>query len=127
MMSEVCCCILASLESHAITLQQVLAPAIELAEHGFPVAPVAAHLWGAEVASLKRQGRQLGTAMLQPDGSAPKAGQIQQNPDLATTLRVVAEKGAKAGDQLHFGSSNIVKQVSERLLWCLKDSFPAGC
>ena len=57
-------------------MMQVLAPAIELAEGGFPLAPVAARLWGNEVASLKKQGRQLGAAMLQPDGSAPKAGQI---------------------------------------------------
>ena len=75
---------------------QVLAPAIELAEAGFPVAPVAAKLWGDEVASLTKKGRPL-TAMLQPDGSAPKAGQIQRNPDLAATFREVAEKGAKAG------------------------------
>ena len=75
---------------------QVLKPAIELAEGGFPVHPVAAHLWGAEVASLQKQGRKL-TAMLQPDGSAPKAGQIQRNPDLASTFRTIAEKGVKDG------------------------------
>ncbi len=78
---------------------QVLKPAIELAEGGFPVHPVAAHLWGAEVASLQKQGRKL-TAMLQPNGSAPKAGQIQRNPDLASTFRTIAEKGVKDGAAL---------------------------
>ena len=67
---------------------QVLTPAIELAEQGFPVHPVASHLWNAEIRSLQQQGRQL-PAMLQPDGSAPKAGQVQQNPDLADRKSVV--------------------------------------
>ncbi|KAK9843622.1 hypothetical protein WJX84_004234, partial [Apatococcus fuscideae] len=96
-----------------LPMDQVLAPAIELAEHGFPVAPVAAHLWNAEVAALKRLGRQLGAAMLQPDGSAPKAGQIQRNPDLAATLRTVAEKGAKAGFYSGRIAEAIVKAVQE--------------
>ena len=83
--------------THDGLLSQVLAPAIELAEGGFPVAPVAAHLWGGEAAYFEKKGQKLGQAMLQPDGSAPKAGQIQRNPDLARTFRSIAEKGTKQG------------------------------
>lgn len=81
------------IERHGLlSLAEVLAPAIRLAEEGFPVAPITAHFWarGAE--------RQLKSALngheLTIDGRAPKAGEIFRNPGLARTLQLVAERGA---------------------------------
>jgi gamma-glutamyltranspeptidase/glutathione hydrolase len=77
-----------------LELSDVLAPAIRLAEEGFPVAPTTAFFWerGAE--------RQLSNAFngveLTIDGRAPKMGEIFRNPGLARTFRVVAEGGSQA-------------------------------
>jgi gamma-glutamyltranspeptidase / glutathione hydrolase len=77
-----------------LTLADVLAPAIRLAEAGFPVAPVTAHFWkrGAE--------RQLAQALngheLTITGCAPKPGEIFRNPGLARTFRAVAAGGVDA-------------------------------
>ncbi|MBL8046156.1 MAG: gamma-glutamyltransferase family protein [Anaerolineales bacterium] len=78
----------------SLPLKEILQPAIELAEHGFPVAPLTAHFWarGAE--------RQLKTARggqaLLINGHAPRAGEIFRNPGLARTFRAVAEGGPEA-------------------------------
>jgi len=77
-----------------LEMQQVLAPAIRLADDGFPVAPLTAYFWsrGAE--------RQLksapGGSELTIDGRAPRAGEIFRNPGLARTFRAVAEGGKTA-------------------------------
>ncbi|HUX36924.1 MAG TPA: gamma-glutamyltransferase family protein [Rectinemataceae bacterium] len=70
---------------------RVFAPAIELAEEGFPVAPVTSWFWkrGAD--------RQLAAAInggeLTIDGRGPEPGEFFRNSGLASTLRLVAEKG----------------------------------
>jgi gamma-glutamyltranspeptidase / glutathione hydrolase len=81
------------IEKHgSLSLYEILAPAIRLADEGFPVAPITAHFWsrGAE--------RQLKSALngreLLIDGRAPKAGEIFRNPGLAQTFKIVAEQGA---------------------------------
>ncbi|MBN2033335.1 MAG: gamma-glutamyltransferase family protein [Deltaproteobacteria bacterium] len=83
------------LEQHgSLPVGQVLAPAIRLAEEGFPVAPITAYFWqrGAE--------QQLHTALngreMTLDGRAPKAGNIFRNPGLGKTLRAVAGGGKEA-------------------------------
>lgn len=76
----------------SLSLTEILAPAIRLADEGFPVAPITAHFWarGAD--------RQLKSALngheLTIDGRAPKAGEIFQNKGLARTFKLVAERGA---------------------------------
>lgn len=67
-----------------------LAPAIRLAEQGFPVAAVTAHFWGRSTERLRSAPG--GDALLL-DGRAPKRGEIFRNPGLARTLRLVAEGG----------------------------------
>jgi gamma-glutamyltranspeptidase/glutathione hydrolase len=75
-------------------MSKILAPAIDLAEKGFPVAPTTAHFWqrGAE--------RQLKTALngreLTIDERGPSAGEIFRNPGLARTFRAIAEGGKDA-------------------------------
>lgn len=75
-----------------ITLAQALEPAIRLAEEGFPVSPVIARQWGAEVERLKKDDGARATFLI--DGvRAPKAGEWFRNPDLARSLRAIAQHG----------------------------------
>ncbi|NSW50981.1 MAG: gamma-glutamyltransferase [Anaerolineae bacterium] len=74
-----------------LSMAEVLQPAIDLAEQGFPVSPLTAYFWqrGAE--------RQLAQAPngweLTIEGRAPRAGELFRNPTLAATFRAVAEGG----------------------------------
>ncbi len=77
-----------------LSLAQVLAPAIELAEAGYPVAPMTAGIWRGGVE--RQLGSNRGGQELLIDGRAPHAGEIFRNPTLARTFRLVAEGGADA-------------------------------
>jgi gamma-glutamyltranspeptidase/glutathione hydrolase len=75
----------------SLSMSEVLAPAIRLAEAGFPVAPITAYFW-------QRGARgQLSTALngreMTLEGRGPKAGELFQNPNLARTFKKVAERG----------------------------------
>ena len=72
-------------------LETVLAPAIEFAERGFPVAPRVAHDW-ANVAG-KLQANAGARQHLLPGGRTPRAGEIVRFPALARTLRIIARQG----------------------------------
>ncbi len=75
-----------------ITLAQALEPAIRLADEGFPVSPIIAAQWAAEVERLKQD--EGAKALFLVDGSrAPKPGEWFRNPDLARTFREVAKGG----------------------------------
>ena len=78
----------------SLSLQEILAPAIRLADEGFPVAPITAYFW------QRGAGRQLRSAPngreLTIDGRGPNAGEVFRNPGLARTLRRVAEGGKAA-------------------------------
>ena len=77
-----------------LSIADVLAPAIRLAEDGFPVAPTTAYFWGQGAR------RQLAFALhgheLTIDGRAPKAGEVFRNPGLARTFQTVAAGGKDA-------------------------------
>ena len=73
-----------------MSLEEVLTPAIELAEGGFPVAPYTAMAWKRGEQLLKRG--PFGEEMLL-NGQAPKEGEIMKNPTLAQTFRTLAEQG----------------------------------
>lgn len=76
-----------------ITLADALAPAIRIAEEGFPVTPIIAGQWAAEVDKLSRDVGARATYLL--DGQrAPRAGEWFRNPDLAATFRLIAEGGS---------------------------------
>lgn len=77
---------------------QVLQPAIELAEQGFPVSPITAYHWAAGLGQLFYAGGESIKALLTADGKAPVAGQIQKNPDLAATFRRLSSEGAAKGE-----------------------------
>jgi gamma-glutamyltranspeptidase/glutathione hydrolase len=77
-----------------LPLADVLAPAVFYAEDGFPVAPVVAEGWGALEEAVA--GDPGAAATYLPGGAAPVAGTIFRNPDVARSLRLVAEHGRDA-------------------------------
>ena len=75
-------------------LDRLLAPAIELAENGFPVAPRVAADWSAASERLLADKAARDAYLRQ--GAAPAAGTPWRLPALARTLRAVAARGAPA-------------------------------
>ncbi len=77
-----------------MSFEQVLQPAIELAENGFPLSEYGA----SYIAETKKILKYPTTVKIyMPNGRSPKPGEILRNPDLARTLKklVQAEKGAQ--------------------------------
>ncbi|KAE8379659.1 nucleophile aminohydrolase [Aspergillus bertholletiae] len=86
--------------SGKLSLEQILLPAIELGENGFPVSELAAFFW-QEGENLLRQASPNAHEMLKPDQNAkdgvrpPLPGEILKNPTLAQTFRSLAANGKK--------------------------------
>ncbi|KAF4817471.1 Glutathione hydrolase-like YwrD proenzyme [Colletotrichum siamense] len=86
--------------SGKVGLEEILMPAIELGEKGFPVSEISAQFWGAGEQQL-RQASPNFREMLKRDDSqehhvrAPRAGEIMRNPTLAQTFRTLASEGKK--------------------------------
>ena len=77
-----------------LDLSEILEPAIDLAERGFPVSPLTANWWqeGAEqLLSRHRHGQEL---MIH--GRGPRAGEVIRLPTLAKTLEILAEQGKES-------------------------------
>jgi gamma-glutamyltranspeptidase/glutathione hydrolase len=77
-----------------IGLAQALAPAIRIAEEGFPVTPIIASDWAAEVDLLRRDPAAAATFLV-GGTRAPKTGEWFRNPDLSKSMKDVAERGPK--------------------------------
>jgi gamma-glutamyltranspeptidase/glutathione hydrolase len=77
-----------------LSLAEALAPAIAIAENGFPVTPIIASQWADEEALLLKDdgARQ---ALLVDGKRAPKAGEWFSMPDLARTYREMGSLGPK--------------------------------
>jgi gamma-glutamyltranspeptidase/glutathione hydrolase len=69
----------------------LLKPAIYYAEEGFPVTELIAGGWRSSAKSLAAHPNSKETYL--PEGRAPKAGEVFRNPDLAGSLRLIADKG----------------------------------
>ncbi|KAK4114472.1 gamma-glutamyltranspeptidase [Canariomyces notabilis] len=86
--------------SGKLSLEQILAPAIELGEKGFPVSEDAAHFWQRSEQAIRRASPNF-AEMLKADPSAPdgvrapRAGDIMKMPNLARTFRTLATEGKK--------------------------------
>ena len=88
----------------ALPMADVLAPAIRYAEQGFPVPETIAYYWDRNMRSLERRFAQgefeefdnARATYLTEDGDAPREGEVFRNPDLANTLRLIAEGGRDA-------------------------------
>jgi gamma-glutamyltranspeptidase/glutathione hydrolase len=71
-----------------MSFEQVLQPAIDLAENGFPLSERGAGYIAGDTKILKYPTT---TKIYLPNGHAPKAGEILRNPDLARTLKKLVE------------------------------------
>jgi gamma-glutamyltranspeptidase/glutathione hydrolase len=84
-----------------LPMSQVLAPAVRYAREGFPVSPVIARGWAANLAGFAANqsvidGYPLIGTLYAPGGAAPVAGEVFANPDLAATLDMIGKGGANA-------------------------------
>ena len=85
---------LAHREHGRLAWADLFAPAIRLAEGGFPISP-RLHALAARDRYL-REDDNARRYFYQPDGSAKPAGSLLKNPEFAAVLRQVAAKGADA-------------------------------
>jgi gamma-glutamyltranspeptidase/glutathione hydrolase len=81
-------------EAGTITLAQALAPAIRYADEGFPVSTVLAQDIGAARRRLEADPEMMRTFL--PGGNVPAVGSLLRQPELARTLRAIAEHGPDA-------------------------------
>jgi len=77
-----------------LKLADVLAPAIAVAEQGFPVPEITAAEWEGSTALLRAT--EEAARVYLPGGSAPRVGQVFRNPDLAMNYRMIAADGRDA-------------------------------
>jgi len=75
-------------------LSRLLAPAIRLADEGFPVSEIVAGYWKASEKLLS--GDPVAARVFLSEGHAPAVGDLFRNPDLAWSLRQVARGGRNA-------------------------------
>ncbi|KXJ87688.1 gamma-glutamyltranspeptidase [Microdochium bolleyi] len=86
--------------SGKLSMEQILGPAIELGEKGFPVSEGVAYYWDRSESQIRRASPNF-REMLKKDSSAtdgvraPRAGEIMKNPTLAKTFRTLATEGKK--------------------------------
>ena len=84
----------AILDCHGtMPLADVLKPAISYASQGYPVSEVISGQWAAGADRLRAQPS--GGELL-VDGRPPRPGEVVRLPELAATLRTIAEEGAEA-------------------------------
>lgn len=86
--------------SGRLSLKQLLTPAIELGEQGFPVSELASTFWQATEKQIRIASPNFGEILKSdskaPDGKrAPLPGEIFENPTLANTFRLLAQHGKK--------------------------------
>ncbi|CEH18781.1 Gamma-glutamyltransferase [Ceraceosorus bombacis] len=101
------------LGSGKVTLKQVLAPAIRMAEDGVPICAQTAHDWARGEALLKKASANAKEMLHAISGAAPKEGEIMRYHGLAQTFRLLAEKG-KDGFYKGRVAQEIVKVVRAR-------------
>ena len=102
-----------------LELPELLAPAIRLAEEGFPVSTKYHTLIGYRAEVMQRWPET--AAIFMPGGEVPELGEIIRNRDLAATLRALAERGA---DGFYRGevARRLVEGVREAGgVWTLED------
>ena len=71
-----------------LSLKEILEPAITLAEEGFPVSPITAHVWSEGVTSFFAHKKNPDKDAFLINGRAPHAGEVMKMPHLAETFKV---------------------------------------
>ncbi|XP_069831481.1 glutathione hydrolase-like YwrD proenzyme [Dendropsophus ebraccatus] len=80
--------------SKKMSLGEILQPAIELAESGFPVSEVSAFQWKTTAHKLQSPNNKFGAELL-INGQSPEHGQLFRNPSLANTFKALSKHGKK--------------------------------
>ncbi|KAJ5633062.1 hypothetical protein N7490_009401 [Penicillium lividum] len=99
--------------SGRLSLKEILEPAIELAEKGFPVSEISAYYWQVNEQSLRDASPNF-REMLKNDPTAtdgvrgPRAGEIMRMPALANTFHQLASEGKEG-----FYSGRIAKAIEK--------------
>ncbi|MSU59524.1 MAG: gamma-glutamyltransferase [Pedosphaera sp.] len=91
-------------------MSTVLAPAIRLADEGFPVTEIFSDYWIASERKLRSDTN--ATRVFLHDGMAPRPGEMFRNPEVAWSLKQIARRGAKA---FYDG------EITKRILKCSAD------
>jgi gamma-glutamyltranspeptidase/glutathione hydrolase len=103
--------------SGTFTLADLLEPAAQLAEEGFPVGPVTSHHWRNGMAQIRKwipEGGEGAPIPLTVDGKhGPKPGDIIHNPNVARVLRDLGANGATKGFYQGFAGRAIVEAVQK--------------
>ncbi|TQB68026.1 hypothetical protein MPDQ_004163 [Monascus purpureus] len=100
-----------------LSLEQILLPAIELGEEGFPVSELSSHFWQEGESQIRNASPNF-REMLKVDPKAkdgvraPLPGEIMKNPTLARTFRSLAAEG-KQGFYHGRVAEELVKVVQE--------------
>lgn len=89
-----------------LPMADVLKPAIDYAQEGFPVSELIAHYWNIGGNRLKQHPGFSETFL--PGGKAPSKGQLFRNPALANTLQAIAN-----GGRAEFYTGRIAKVIGE--------------
>ncbi|MDP3059112.1 MAG: gamma-glutamyltransferase, partial [bacterium] len=83
-----------------LPLTEVLQPAIDYAEKGFPLSPVLGHYWkqalNNDLRELKGEEYSAYLKTFAPDGRPPEVGEVWRSPEHAATLRSIAESKAES-------------------------------
>ena len=101
-------------------LDRALAPAIQFAEGGFPVAARVAWDWSKHVGKLKADPGAAKHYLF--NGAAPKQGDVIRLPALAATLKTLAAKGARAFYEGEI-ADDMVKTVAARGSFLTTEDF----
>ena len=95
-----------------MAFSDALAPAIDYAEKGFPVSPTVADLWARSVklyAGMRDDPQfEPWFEHFAPEGRAPEPGDVFRSPDIAKTLRRIAETKGEA-----FYRGEIAEKIAE--------------
>jgi gamma-glutamyltranspeptidase/glutathione hydrolase len=105
-----------------LTMDAILAPAIRLAEKGFPVTPVTSYFW--RQAARERLGQTPDGKELTIDGRGPLPGELFRNPGLGQVLQKIATGGKKV-----FYQGEIAQAIVEAVRTaggCLSEADLAG-
>ncbi len=87
-------------------LNEILAPAIRIAEEGFPVGEMVSMLWSTVTELLRADDEAAHTYLI--SGRTPRLGEIFRNPVLASSLRQIATHGRDA-----FYKGELAKRIVE--------------
>jgi len=93
----------------SLNMKQILKPAINYAENGFPVSELVSYYLGISAKNFGKYPNFNETYLI--NGFSPKKGQIFKNKDLANTLRIISDKGRSG-----FYEGKIAKIMSDFII-----------